>query len=149
MKNATIDNFELLVECCKAILSAESPEEVAMIKENLPVCLREHGWDEETITTFMKDVDGMVMMCQLEEIVVNEDGQFVKKEETNVQETVGADVPTSSINTNLNPKGHASVFGAAAGAIVLCMALKNKIFNKNKIEGKEPWEKEDSNIFKR
>lgn len=133
-------NWELLVDCCKAILSAESPEEVKSIKENLPVYLRESGWDEENITMFMKNVEGMTLMYQLEGIVVDEDGEFVKRE-SNVQETAEVGAPAPSPMTNLNIGGLAgNIFNLAAGAVVICLALKNTVFNNKKDEVIEPWE---------
>lgn len=143
MREATGEfNYTLALEVCKAILNAETAEEVETIKTNLPIYFKENGMSEEEALRFMSIVDTMLEMIEKEELVFDEKGNLVRNNEE-IQETAEVGVPAPTPTANLNFGEIAgNIFGIAAGAVVICLALKNKVFNNKKSEDREdPWER--------
>ncbi len=129
MKEATID-IKIILEYCKAILNAETEEEVLEIKAELAEVYRKNGLTEEDIQRYLNNVDEVVAMVESGEITISENGQLVRKEvpTQEVTEVNSADVNTSSQANTLAGIG----LGAVGATLVACIAIKKRFFKNKK-----------------
>lgn len=130
MREATVAN-ETALEYCRALLNAETEEELIAVKEEIARDLKVNGMPEESIQAYLQNLDMFVEKLNSEEYFINEDGQIVANE-TPTQEVVETNAPQSThMATQANTLAGISL-GVAGAAIVACLALKKKVLKKKK-----------------
>lgn len=155
MKEATT-KMESALEYCKIILNAESEEEIVGIKAEIVEGLRSNGSSEEFIQGFLLSLDSAVERLENENVVLDENGQFVRSEEAmqgeqtvlvdengqvvrneeTMQEGQAIPVEEAPVNTNTGTNTMAGVgLGLTMTALVASIALKKKIFKNRKNKG--------------
>ena len=75
------EEFKIIMFYCKAILNAESEEEISQIKQGLLDDLRESGKEEQIINYFDTYLDQMVGRFESGELAFDENGMLVINED--------------------------------------------------------------------
>lgn len=129
MRDATIE-FEKVLEYCKAILTAETEEEIMEIKEEIANTLREENMTEEAVLNYIQNLEEAVEKIETQGFIIDENGRIIVNE-TSTQ-AVAETEQTQLTNTNSinNTNGTVSV-GLCAAALIACMTLKKTVL-KNK-----------------
>lgn len=113
-----------LLEFCRAILNAESEEEVETIKEEIPVFLREnYGYDDVAVDGYMTHINNIMEKVETGEIDLNEIPLQVNELQSTetVQET----------QNTIRDVGIATAgIGIGLGLLLGCMALRKKTAKK-------------------
>ncbi len=135
MRNATVE-LETALEYCKAILNAESEEEILAIKGDIAEGMRANGSPEEVIENYLNGLDEVVSRLDSGEYSITEDGAIVRNEDVEsivTHEVVETEAPQviRSAPSQANTKAGLA-FGVAGAAIVASLALKKKVLKNKK-----------------
>lgn len=121
---------EVVAYYCKAIIEAETPEEVTDIQNYMVYTLKECGLDNGDIEEFTTIVDAQLIALRSGNLVFDEKGLLVSPEQNNVH-IVDKEVEGPSPNGMTNVK-MSSGLGLAAAALVATIALKSRILKNQK-----------------
>jgi len=124
------EEFKIIMFYCKAILNAESEEEISQIKQGLLDDLRESGKEEQIINYFDTYLDQMVGRFESGELAFDENGMLVINEEF-MQESLNTPAPDSTELGGMSNTSAGVALGLVASAIVVSIKVK-KMFDKNK-----------------
>lgn len=120
MKPAT---EEFLLEYCKAILNADSEEDLLLIKNEMIEQLKEFNYTEELIEEFFTRADSML----------NNENDYEILEHDIYSETNSEQItPQTNPNVTSNMNTGVLVGGVGVSAIIAAIALKRKVLAKNK-----------------
>ncbi len=134
MRETTID-LEMATDYCKAILAAETEEELGEIRGDIVNYLKGIGYEDEYIQNYLGRMDVAVSLIEDGEYVISRDGNLVRNHEatTEIQETP---VP-SEVNKIPDSHSMASVgLGVTLAALVSTIALKKRVFKNEKTKNR-------------
>lgn len=131
--NALMTVEEVTAAYCKAILDADSVEEVSEIRESVANTFKECGFDDEYIANLNNTVDRQLVAIETGLLVFNEKGQLVTPGE--YAEQITTQEPSANIQREAEAKAAAG-FSLAAAAIVASLALKKAVLKHQKSKTK-------------
>ncbi|MCX4365714.1 MAG: hypothetical protein OSJ70_08090 [Bacilli bacterium] len=128
MVDATSENeyYEMILEYCKAIVNAETEEEVESIKEEFAETLKTQGYDDITVDQFLTNLNNSVEAVESgKSSVADYESQLDSFH--NETETL-QEVPVNTQQTMMVGSG----VGIGLGILAGCFALRKKTLkNKN------------------
>ena len=74
-----MDYYEMMLECCKTILAAETEEDVEVIKEQITSTLNTTGWSNAEIEHFMSQLDEWIEKVENDEVSMEEINERVAR----------------------------------------------------------------------
>jgi len=130
MREATVE-LESILEYCKAILNAETEEEVLAIKAEIGNIYKAVGYTEEEVQTYLNNIDAIVVMVESGEATISESGELVRSEvpTQKITEVSGAGMNVTSSQANTLAGIGLGVVGAT---LVACLAMKKRLFKNKK-----------------
>lgn len=135
MREATVE-LETALEYCKAILNAESEEEILVIKNEITNAMRTNEVDEQYIEQYITKLEFLVDEVEKGNYILTETG-LVKNDVEETVEVVETNPPEpTNIESQANTKAGLAL-GLAGAVIVTCIALKKKLLNQKKNENED------------
>lgn len=134
MREATIE-LEKALEYCKAILNADSEEELIEIRNDITKDLKNDGFDEEYIQTYLDRLELTTTMIESGEYIISENGLIARNPEK-ITELQG--VPAESeVNSMSNTPSMAGVgLGVTLTALVATLSLKKRVLKNKKTKNR-------------